>query len=117
MNILQSLLKIYPNWKGTVEKNAYDGIKPHADEKRPIPTLSELEDANKQIMSISQNQYLLKQLKDIDEKSIRSLREWISAQPDSPSFIKDYEEKANVIRKQIKPKENANLIEKQIKPE
>jgi hypothetical protein len=33
-------------------------------------------------------------LKEIDLKSIRSLREWVVAQPDAPTYIKDFEIKA-----------------------
>jgi hypothetical protein len=30
-------------------------------------------------------------LKEIDLKSIRSMREWVAAQPDAPAYIKDFE--------------------------
>lgn len=38
----------------------------------------------------------------VDEKSIRSLREWLSAQEGSPQWIKDYEARAVELRKYIK---------------
>ena len=36
----------------------------------------------------------LKKLDEIDLKSIRSMREWIAAQPSAPQFIKDHEAEA-----------------------
>ena len=42
MDILRCLLKIYPDWKGTVWENMYSGIRPHILEKRPIPVLIDL---------------------------------------------------------------------------
>jgi hypothetical protein len=43
MDIFAGILKIYPDWKGSVAANSYKGIKPHELETRPIPTLAELE--------------------------------------------------------------------------
>lgn len=43
MNIIACILKIYPDWKGTVQDNEYDGIKPHKLETRTTPTLEELQ--------------------------------------------------------------------------
>lgn len=43
MEIMSCLKKIYPDWKGVVWNNSYEGIKPHELEKRPIPKLEELE--------------------------------------------------------------------------
>ena len=43
MDILPCILKIYPDWKGVVWGNTYEGIKPHELETRPIPTMIELE--------------------------------------------------------------------------
>lgn len=41
-------------------------------------------------------------LAEIDLKSIRSLREWVVAQPNAPQFIKDYEESAAAERVKLK---------------
>lgn len=38
----------------------------------------------------------------IDERSIRSLREWLITQPDAPQWIKDYEAAAILRRKYVK---------------
>ena len=50
--------------------------------------------------------YLSNRAKDeliaVDEKSIRSLREWLSAQPDTPQWIKDYETRAIELRNYVK---------------
>jgi molecular chaperone GrpE (heat shock protein) len=43
MDIVKCLKKIHPNWQGIVWNNSYEGIKPNATEKRPTPTLKELE--------------------------------------------------------------------------
>lgn len=43
MDIVKCLKKIYPDWKGVVWENSYDGIKPNETEIRPIPSLKELE--------------------------------------------------------------------------
>lgn len=43
MDIIQCLVKIHPGWKGAVWENKYEGIKPDKLEKRPIPTIEELE--------------------------------------------------------------------------
>lgn len=43
MDILRCILKIYPDWKGVVWENDYKQIKPHELEKRPIPTIEQLE--------------------------------------------------------------------------
>lgn len=43
MNIIDCILKIYPDWKGSVWGDSYEGIRPHELETRPIPTLEELE--------------------------------------------------------------------------
>ncbi len=43
MDFLSCILKIYPDWKGSVIGDSYDGIKPHSSETRPIPSLNELE--------------------------------------------------------------------------
>lgn len=48
------------------------------------------------------NTSTLMRLKDIDIKSIRSLREWLSTQTDAPKFIKDYEDEAKEERKKLK---------------
>ncbi|HOG16469.1 MAG TPA: hypothetical protein PLB96_03910 [Syntrophales bacterium] len=41
-------------------------------------------------------------LTEIDLKSIRSLRDWVAAQPDAPQFIKDYEAAAVAERAKLK---------------
>ena len=40
-------------------------------------------------------------LKEIDNNSIRSIREWLCTQPDAPQFIKDHEKKAQEYRKKL----------------
>lgn len=45
MEIIEAILKIYPDWKGVVWENDYKGIKPHVLEKRPVPTMKDLEAA------------------------------------------------------------------------
>lgn len=42
MKIIECILKIYPDWKGTVWENDYSKIKLNELETRPIPTLAEL---------------------------------------------------------------------------
>ena len=42
MNIFECIKKIYPDWSGIGWGTAYEGIKPHELETRPIPTLAEL---------------------------------------------------------------------------
>lgn len=43
MDIMQCIQRIYPDWRGAVWSNTYEGIKPHELETRPIPSLAELE--------------------------------------------------------------------------
>ena len=43
MKILDCILKIYPDWMGSVANDSYDEIRPHESETRPTPTLQELE--------------------------------------------------------------------------
>jgi hypothetical protein len=45
MQILEAIKKIYPDWRGVVWENDYSRIKPHELEKRPIPSLEELQSA------------------------------------------------------------------------
>ena len=47
------------------------------------------------------NEVRKNELKDIDIKSIRSLREWLSSKEDAPKFIKDYESDALAKRNEI----------------
>lgn len=42
MEIIKCIKKIYPDWRGVVWGNSYEGIKPHELETRPIPSLAEL---------------------------------------------------------------------------
>ena len=44
----------------------------------------------------------LAKLKEIDLKSIRSIREWLVSQENAPQFIKDYEAEAITERAKIK---------------
>ncbi len=48
------------------------------------------------------NAKVLSALRDIDLKSIRSIREWLVAQPDAPQFIKDHEVAAVEERAKLK---------------
>jgi hypothetical protein len=45
---------------------------------------------------------ILTRLKEIDLKSIRSMREWMVAQPGAPTFIKDFEIEAADERAELK---------------
>lgn len=51
MDIIESIMKIYPDWKGMVWENDYERIVPHVLEKRPIPTLKEIEAAWKEVLA------------------------------------------------------------------
>lgn len=42
-------------------------------------------------------------LSQIDEKSIRSIREYIAAKADAPAFLKTYEAQAQAERAKVKP--------------
>jgi len=105
MNILSCILRIYPDWQGAVWDNSYEGIKPHELEKRPIPTLEELEavwpEVQRGIEAQKNNEEVKAALAEIDLKSIRSLREWVAKQPDTPQFIKDYEAQAQKERAKL----------------
>ena len=98
MNILECLLKIYPDWKGTVWNNCHEGIKPHELETRPVPTLKELEAVWPEVKAEMEQDRAVADAKallnEIDLKSIRSIREWIALQPDAPLFVKEYENQA-----------------------
>jgi hypothetical protein len=54
MDILQAILKIYPDWKGTVWENDYNRIIPNELEARAIPTMAELETAWSDLQAILQ---------------------------------------------------------------
>lgn len=51
MDVIESILKIYPDWRGMVWENDYKRIVPHVHEKRPIPTVKELEAAWKNVLA------------------------------------------------------------------
>ena len=98
MDILKCILKIYPDWKGSVWEDKYEGIVPNELETRPIPTMVELEAMWPQIQAEEAAQANVEatkaKLREIDLKSIRSIREWIAKQTDAPQYLKDYEAKA-----------------------
>jgi hypothetical protein len=48
------------------------------------------------------NQVELKTLKDLDNKSIRDIRKWVSEQETAPQTVKDYEESAVAARGRLK---------------
>ena len=51
MEIIEAILKIYPDWKGVVWENDYKRIVPHVLEKRSIPSQEELEAAWKEVLA------------------------------------------------------------------
>lgn len=51
-----------------------------------------------------EEQEALLSLKEIDFKSIRSIREYIAAQPDAPQYIKNYESDAQAERTKLNEK-------------
>lgn len=108
MDILACILKIYPDWKGGVRGNCYEGITPAADETRPIPALQELEavwpQVEAELEAARQNEVIKARLAELDLKSISLIREWVAKQPDAPQALKDYEAQAQAERaKLIKP--------------
>jgi hypothetical protein len=72
MNIIECILKIYPDWRGVVWENDYSKIIPHELEKRPIPKIEEIESAWEIVQSEKQieNDNLLLQEKIIAETRI-----------------------------------------------
>lgn len=58
-------------------------------------------DAKKAAEKETNNADVKAALSDIDAKSIRAIREWLSAQPDAPQFIKDHEKNAQMERKKL----------------
>jgi len=102
MNIFACILKIYPDWVGSVRNNSFDGIMPATTETRPIPTLKELEAVwpavQAEIEAQKKNDEAKAILAEIDLKSIRSIREWIVSQEKAPTFLTDYEKQAQAAR-------------------
>ena len=98
MNLIECILKIYPDWRGVVWDNDYAKIRPHELETRPIPTLAELEavwpEVQAEIERERNNGVVKAALAEIDLKSIRALREWLAQQETAPQWIKDYEAQA-----------------------
>lgn len=96
MDIQLCLIKL--GYKAVVWGNAYDGIRPHELETRPIPTLKELEavwpDVQAEMAKDRAASDAKALLNEIDLKSIRSLREWLFRQSDCPEFIREYEQQA-----------------------
>jgi len=79
--------KDLPDYKNRAERDAIEAIK-------PVPT------AEEEALAISEQ--AKKDLVDIDIKSIRSMREWLVAQPDAPQYLIDYEVEATEKRNKIK---------------
>jgi len=69
-----------------------------------IPCLSDLhiEPYKSQKIATDYNNQICEELKNIDLKSIRSLREYIASLPDAPTYIKDYENQAVAEREKIR---------------
>ena len=104
MDIQGCLKKL--GYKAVVWGNAYDGIRPHELEIRPIPTLKELEAVWPGVQAEMEKDRAVAdakaQLNEIDLKSIRSLREWLFRQSDCPEFIREYEQQAVDARMKIR---------------
>jgi hypothetical protein len=58
-------------------------------------------DAKKAVEKETNNMAVKATLLSIDAASIRSIREWLSAQPGAPQFIKDHEKNAQTERKKL----------------
>lgn len=105
MDIFRCISKIHPDWKGSVTGNCFEGIKANELETKPIPSLKELEaiwpEVETEIKKEKINSDAKEALKEIDLKSIRAIREWVSKQVDAPSFLKDQEVKAIAERKKF----------------
>ena len=93
MDILACILKIYPDWKGAVRGNTYDGIQPHELEKRPVPKLEELEAAWVQVHADRQkaaDEAATKaKIAEYELATLRCIREFIVKLPDAPQALKD----------------------------
>ncbi len=105
MDLINCIRRIYPDWRGTVRDDEYNGIIPHELETRPIPSLAELEAVwpiiEKEEADAAHNEAIKASLAEIDLKSIRSIREWLAKQDGAPQYIKDYEAEASTLRAQI----------------
>ena len=104
MDIQLCLIKL--GYKAVVWGNAYDGIRPHELETRPIPSREELEAVWPDIKAEAEKAKAIADTKalliEVDLKSIRSLREWLALQPDCPKFIAEYEKQACALREAMK---------------
>lgn len=100
--IMESLLKIYPDWQGKVINDDYDQIYPHELNEYPIPTREELEMAWATILEektiAEREEFALQRLQEIDLQCIRAMREWLAEIEEPPSFIVQYNEEARAIR-------------------
>jgi hypothetical protein len=59
------------------------------------------EDAKAAAEKATNNAPILAALQNVDTQSIRSIREWLAAQPSAPQFIKDHEKTAQEQRKKL----------------
>ena len=71
MDIASCLLKIYKDWKGVVWENDYKGIKPHVLEKRPVPTMKELEAAWKEVLADREAECVAAEAETLIQEKIR----------------------------------------------
>lgn len=105
MEIIACLTKACPGWKGAVRGNAYDGIMPDKTETRPTPTLAELEAVWPEVKAEAESHKISEaakvKLAEIDLASIRSIREWLAAQPTAPQWVKDHEAAAQTERAKL----------------
>jgi len=53
------------------------------------------------LLEIDPNIAIRAQLKDLDERSIRAMREWLAAVEEPPAFITQYEQEAQELREQL----------------
>ena len=101
MEILECIQSLHPGWQGTVWANDYDRIIPHETEKRPVPSLPELEAAWVEIQAAKGNQEAFAKLNELDLQSIREIRKYISQKPDTPQELKAIESLAEIERMKV----------------
>lgn len=73
MEIVRCILKIYPDWRGVVWENDYKGIKPHVLEKRPIPTMKELEAVWPEVQAEMEREGLAAEAETMIQEKMRTL--------------------------------------------
>lgn len=106
MDILKSILKVYPDWKGCVLENDYNRIIPHELETRPIPSLSELEvawivlqkDEKRELCKKTASDYILANYSVTTQSMINSLIGYAQQDKDTLwDFIKRIKDKCDLV--------------------